>query len=282
MIASRAITDSIEMVDVADMTTKIQSGPMSIAVAAGNNCWRYYESGILSKDNNCPTDLDHGVVVVGLNAQPENGDKPHWIIQNSWGESWGQKGFIHIAVEDGEGTSAMNTHVEIMNVEEGYPKKADPTENCDHDETQNELGPFKCTSNDQCRGARTCSEWGWCQGDDFCDDEGEDEDEGEDDDISPDPQPDICMVDEDINIMGPGMCVDDSQCKGERVCSLDYYQCVGYSNCPDDREEDHEDKCMINELIFPEGPHRCTHSMHCKGERTCGADGMCDGYCNCP
>ena len=147
MIESRAKASSVRQVEVHEMKDALQQGPMSIAVAAGNDCWRYYESGILSEENNCPTGLDHGVVVVGLD---ETGDKPYWIIQNSWGTWWGNNGFIWIAVEEGEGTSAMNTHVEVMDVEDGYPRKADPVENCDHDETQNPLGPHQCESNDEC------------------------------------------------------------------------------------------------------------------------------------
>ena len=61
-----------------DMKSELQNGPMSIAVAAGNNCWRYYESGILSEENNCPGGLDHGVVIVGLDEK--SGQKPYWII----------------------------------------------------------------------------------------------------------------------------------------------------------------------------------------------------------
>ena len=142
-IESRAKASSVRHVSVADMKSELQNGPMSIAVAAGNNCWRYYEGGILSEDNNCPGGLDHGVVIVGLDET--SGQKPYWIIQNSWGTGWGNQGFIWIAVEGGNGTSDMNTYVEVMDVEEGYPKKADPVENCDHDETLNPLGPHKCT-----------------------------------------------------------------------------------------------------------------------------------------
>ena len=66
------------------MRTEIQNGPLSTAVHADNDCWRFYESGILSSANNCVEDvnwdtyaLDHGVVIVGLE---ESGDKPYWII----------------------------------------------------------------------------------------------------------------------------------------------------------------------------------------------------------
>ena len=37
-----------------------------MAVAAGNDCWRYYKSGVLSSANGCPTRLDHAVLAVGL------------------------------------------------------------------------------------------------------------------------------------------------------------------------------------------------------------------------
>ena len=107
-------------------------------MSAGNDCWRFYESGILSGESNCPTALDHGVVVVGLE---ESGEKPYWLVQNSWGAWWGDQGFIKLAVEEGDGVSGMNTAAEYIDVEQGYPKESDPVENCDHDETLNPLGP---------------------------------------------------------------------------------------------------------------------------------------------
>ena len=157
------------------MKEQLQKGPLSIAVSAGNSCWRYYESGILSKENNCPTGLDHGVVIVGLE---DTGDKPYWIIQNSWGEYWGNKGFIWIAVEEGDGTSAMNTHVEAMDVEEGYPdpdgddkEDKDDDDQCNIDEMENSGGPLMCSEDSECRGNRYCSKYGFCMGDDENDQE---------------------------------------------------------------------------------------------------------------
>ena len=173
------------------MKNHLQNGPLSIAVAAGNSCWRYYESGILSEENNCPTGLDHGVAIVGLN---DKGDKPYWIIQNSWGKYWGNEGFIWIAVEEGDGTSAMNTHVEAMDVEEGYPdpdgddeEDKDDDDQCNIDEMQNENGPLMCDDDSQCRGNRHCSKYGFCMGDDECDKK----------------EPDNCDIDESQNPLGP-------------------------------------------------------------------------------
>ena len=80
-------------------------GPVSIGVNADNDCWRFYSGGILSSANNCPTEIDHLVVVVGIDR---TGDVPYWIVQNSFSEYWGDKGFIYLAIEEGIGVSGMN------------------------------------------------------------------------------------------------------------------------------------------------------------------------------
>ena len=49
---------------------------MTIAVSAGNSCWRWYEAGVLSTANECPTSIDHGVVVVGVHQASGNPTPP--------------------------------------------------------------------------------------------------------------------------------------------------------------------------------------------------------------
>ena len=40
--------------------------------------------------NNCSTNINHGVVLVGVKWS-------EWIVRNSWSEAWGESGHIRIA-----------------------------------------------------------------------------------------------------------------------------------------------------------------------------------------
>jgi cathepsin L len=62
--------------------------PISITVDAAN--WSPYTGGIF---NNCGTSLDHAVLLVGYNK--EGG---YYIVKNSWGASWGEQGYIRLAL----------------------------------------------------------------------------------------------------------------------------------------------------------------------------------------
>jgi hypothetical protein len=49
----------------------------------------------------CPKPLDHAVVVVGYGTEqgagPGGADQPFWLIKNSWGEAWGERGYFKLA-----------------------------------------------------------------------------------------------------------------------------------------------------------------------------------------
>jgi hypothetical protein len=48
------------------------------------------------------------VVIVGYDRQPSTGGDPYWIVQNSWGTSWGEGGYARIVMQgDGSGPCGM-------------------------------------------------------------------------------------------------------------------------------------------------------------------------------
>jgi len=69
----------------------LTKGPVSIAVDAGGLAWQFYFGGIMK--HFCGTSLDHGVLLVGYGTE---GSEDYWIVKNSWGASWGEKGYLRI------------------------------------------------------------------------------------------------------------------------------------------------------------------------------------------
>lgn len=66
--------------------------PVSVAIEADEIM--DYDSGIF-KDKNCGDALDHGVLLVGYVTSDPEGE--YWIVKNSWGTSWGEKGYIRMS-----------------------------------------------------------------------------------------------------------------------------------------------------------------------------------------
>jgi len=64
------------------------TGPVSVCVAAES--WSSYTGGIMKT---CTGSVDHCVQAVGYNTQ---GSESYWIVRNSWGVSWGIKGYIYL------------------------------------------------------------------------------------------------------------------------------------------------------------------------------------------
>merc|ERR1712048_369019 len=67
-------------------------GPVSIAVEADKSAWQSYRSGVMDSES-CGTNLDHGVLAVGYNT-----GEGYWIVKNSWGTTWGEKGYIRLGM----------------------------------------------------------------------------------------------------------------------------------------------------------------------------------------
>ena len=66
-------------------------GPIAVAIDASGDGFRFYKSGVF---DNCGYQLNHAVLLVGYGV--ENG-QDYYIIKNSWGATYGDKGYIKIS-----------------------------------------------------------------------------------------------------------------------------------------------------------------------------------------
>jgi len=75
------------------MERVIADRPFSIAV---NGDWfQSYKEGIIDNVECDSWRVDHAVALVGYNKT--DAGLHYWIIKNSWGSDWGDKGYIYIA-----------------------------------------------------------------------------------------------------------------------------------------------------------------------------------------
>lgn len=73
-------------------TALATKGPAVVSVDGGS--WFSYGGGVFS---GCEKDtvVNHAVLAVGYGSDPSS-RKDYWTIRNSWGEDWGEKGFMRV------------------------------------------------------------------------------------------------------------------------------------------------------------------------------------------
>ena len=83
------------------MKSALAKQPLAVAVDAESSAWNNYSSGVLDTSR-CGTSLDHAVLVTGWGHDSKSG-LDYWMVKNSWGTGWGDKGYIKLAIHSGAG-----------------------------------------------------------------------------------------------------------------------------------------------------------------------------------
>jgi len=76
----------------------VNIGPVSIAIEADQAVFQMYQGGIITSPA-CGTNLDHGVLIVGYGV---DSGVSYWPVKNSWGQSWGEQGYVRLAMGTNE------------------------------------------------------------------------------------------------------------------------------------------------------------------------------------
>lgn len=85
--------------DEDDLEAKVQIGPLAVGIDSSTWSFSLYQSGIFDDPACSSTQLDHGVGLVGFGVEDET---KYWIVRNSWGESWGEDGYIRMIRKDNQ------------------------------------------------------------------------------------------------------------------------------------------------------------------------------------
>ena len=70
------------------MKEAISKQPVSVTVDAA--AFQSYSSGVIPYGS-CGQSLDHGVLAIGYTDD-------YWIVKNSWGSYWGEKGYVRLGM----------------------------------------------------------------------------------------------------------------------------------------------------------------------------------------
>jgi len=89
----------------------LKQGPVLIGVSGENDSFRSFGDGIYTAA--CSDKLNHAVVLVGC-GKDNDSNKEYWLVRNSWGTDWGDRGYIKIARDKKNNNSCFVTKMAYL------------------------------------------------------------------------------------------------------------------------------------------------------------------------
>ncbi|CAI5462037.1 unnamed protein product [Closterium sp. Yama58-4] len=92
----------------------VRRQPVVVHIEASASTFIQYDGTFKYQDPSCYTgNLNHAVLVVGYLISTKDGRKspsapPFWIIRNSWGPKWGDRGHMRMDIQGGDGVCGIN------------------------------------------------------------------------------------------------------------------------------------------------------------------------------
>lgn len=74
-------------------------GPIACAIDASQNSFKTYKSGVYY-EKKCTAEVNHAMLLVGYGTDRKL-KKDYWLIKNSYGIRWGEKGYLRLARNEG-------------------------------------------------------------------------------------------------------------------------------------------------------------------------------------
>lgn len=102
----------IQPINVLGLVQALDQQPVSAAIEVMED-FRFYKEGIYTR-NDCGQNLNHGVLVVGYFSESDQPEENYFIVKNSWGEDWGDSGYIKMQIGNDNGICGIANHTDIF------------------------------------------------------------------------------------------------------------------------------------------------------------------------
>eukprot|EP00271_Cylindrocystis_brebissonii_P007979 TRINITY_DN2197_c0_g2_i2.p1 TRINITY_DN2197_c0_g2~~TRINITY_DN2197_c0_g2_i2.p1 ORF type:complete len:1042 (-),score=112.83 TRINITY_DN2197_c0_g2_i2:379-3504(-) len=95
----------------------VQQQPVVVSIEASQPSFVQYLTGVFADPACFLNGVDHTVLLVGYDL---TASVPYWLLKNSWGGTWGESGYMRMAITGGEGICGINTVPGIYPVLAGH------------------------------------------------------------------------------------------------------------------------------------------------------------------